>query len=86
MIDGSERRIAMTICNVLSTLSIDNNTAIIVDGGAELFYNGIGILDETGKPYEVLSVGMDSGIDVEDLLNKTSLLINGNFSSKRIFV
>ena len=44
------------------------------------------ILDENGKPYEVLSVGMDSGVNVEEMLNKTSLLIEGNFVSSKLFI
>ena len=76
----------MTICNVLSTMSVGNNTAVVVDGSGELFRNGMGILDENGKPYEVLSVGMDSMVDADDILNKTSLLLNGSFISKRMFV
>ena len=76
----------MTICNVLSTMMIGDNTAVIVDGSGELFRNGMGILDETGKPYEVLSVGMDSVMNTDDMLNKTSLLLNGSFSSNKMFV
>ncbi len=76
----------MTICNVLGTMPIGDNTAIIVDNDGELFHNGIGILDEDGKPFEVLSVGMDSGAEPKDMLDKTSLLVRGKFVSKRIFV
>ena len=76
----------MTIYKVLSTLKIDENTAIVVEGPRELFRNGIGILDENGKPYEVLSVGMDGGVDIDSIDNRTSLLINGSFVSDRIFV
>lgn len=75
----------MTICNVLSTMSVGNNTAV-VDGSGELFRNVMGILDENGKPYEVLSVGVDSMVDADDILNKTSLLLNSSFISKRMFV
>ncbi len=76
----------MTICNVLSTMTVGDNTAVVVDGSGELFRNGMGILDDNGKPYEVLSVGMDSMINTDDILNKTSLLLNGSFISKRMFV
>ncbi len=76
----------MTIYNVLSAMIIDDNTAVIVDGSGELFRNGMGVLDENGKPFEVLSVGMDCALKTEDVLNKTSLLLKGNFLSKRMFV
>ncbi len=75
----------MTICKVLSTLEIGNNTAIVVDSSRELFKNGIGILDENGKPFEVISVGMSNDIELSDA-TKTSLLIAGKISSEKIYV
>lgn len=75
----------MTICNVLSTMDIDENTAVVVDGSRGLFKNGIGVLDENGKPFEVISVGMDIS-DNEDIAEKTTLLVGGKFSSKKMFV
>lgn len=77
----------MRICNVLKTLNIDDNTAIVVEGDRELFWNGMGILDELGKPYEVLSVGMDDNSNMsDDMVDKFSLLINGMFSSSKIYI
>ena len=76
----------MTVFKVIGRMSVGDNTAIVVDGKGNLFHNGVGILDENGKPYEVLSVGMDSGINVEEMLNKTSLLIEGNFVSSKLFI
>ncbi len=76
----------MTIYNVLKTLTIGNNTAVVVEGPGELLRNGIGILDENGKPYEVLSVGMDNIDNTEDLPEKTSLLLNGSFISNKMYV
>ena len=78
--------INMTICNVLSTLTIDENTAVVVDSSRELFKNGIGVLDENGKPFEVLSVGMDNILSTDNMSGKVSLLLAGNFSSQRLFV
>ena len=31
-------------------MSVGDNTAIVVDGKGNLFHNGVGILDENGKP------------------------------------
>ena len=76
----------MTVCNVLSTLPIGEDTAVVVGGSRELFKNGTGILDEKGKPYEVLSVGMDENIETEDVSNRASLLIKGSFASTKLFV
>ena len=60
--------------------------AVSVDGSGEHFRNGIGILDDNGKPFEVLSVGMESVTNAEDALSKTSLSVEGHFASKRLFV
>ena len=67
-------------------MKIGDNTAVVVDGSGELFRNGIGILDENGKPYEVLSVGMETAADTDDASDKTSLLLNGSFLSKKMFI
>ena len=77
----------MTVCKVLSTLPVGEDTAVVVEGAAKLFKNGTGILDESGKPYVVLSVGMEGGhVDLDDVINKECLLIEGKFSSKKLFV
>ena len=77
----------MTICNVLKTMVVGDNTAVVVEGSGSLFRNGVGVLDENGKPYEVLSVGMDSLINMDNMSDdKTSLLLSGLFSSNKMFV
>ena len=76
----------MTICNVLRTMTIDDNTAIVVEGSRELFRNGMGILDDSGKPHEVETVGMDGIADLENEYNRVSLLIRGSISSNKIYV
>lgn len=74
------------IYSVITTLPIGENTTVLVDGDAKSFKKGIGILDDNGKPFEVLSVGMSCSGDVDELLSKTSLLVKGQFSSKKLFV
>ncbi len=76
----------MPAYNVLSTMTVDGNTAAVVDGSGELFHNGISVQDENGKSYEVISVGTGSAIKGDALLDKTSLLIKGKFESKRILL
>lgn len=76
----------MTICNVIRTMKISKNTAVIVEGPREIFRNGIGILDDKGKPFEVLTVSMDNIIDPNEYETKTSLLLSGRFSSKKMYV
>lgn len=76
----------MTICKVLDILPIEDNTAIVAEGDRQLFKNGIGILDENGKPFLVLSVGMDTVFDTTNVPNRVSLLLEGKFSSHKLFV
>ncbi len=76
----------MTICNVLSTISIGKNTAIVVDSSRDLFRNGTGILDEKGRPHEVISVGMDNLIPSPVPSDKVSLLVSGRLSTGKIYV
>ena len=76
----------MSTCNVLHTMVIGNNTAVVVDCRGEKLRNGIGIKDENGQTYKLLSVGMDGGSIDKSSFDKTSLLIEGSFSSKRIIV
>ena len=76
----------MTVYNALRTLPIGDDTAVVIDGSRELFRNGIGVLDDEGKPFVVLSVGMDVIEDFNDVEDKTSLLIKGSFKSKMLFV
>lgn len=76
----------MTVCDVLRILPIGNDTAVVIDGGRELFRNGTGVLNDEGKPFVVLSVGMDLIEEFNDVEDKTSLLIKGSFKSKLLFV
>lgn len=76
----------MTIYNVLNKLNICENTALVVEGPREQLKNGIGVLDENGKPYEVLSIGMDNLITFDNALNRTSILISGKFESTKLYL
>ena len=73
----------MTILDVIETAPINGDTTVIVKGDDSVLKNGIGILDATGKPYMVKSVGLTSN-DGERMT--TPLLVEGEFSSSKIFV
>ena len=75
----------MTVLEVLDYKSVNGNTAVIVKGNGDNLKNGIGILDSNGKPHLVISVGMTSPLDGEEE-RSTPILVEGDFSSKRIFV
>ena len=71
---------------MLNTLPIDENTAVVVDGARELFRNGMGVLDEMGKPFEVLSVGMENIVGSDAGPAGVSLLIAGKFRSQKMYI
>lgn len=73
----------MKVHNVISKLRIGDNTSIVINDKGKDIYNGIGILDENGTPYVVLSVGMNN---TKGELKTTTLLIEGEFNSNKIFV
>ncbi len=69
--------------NVISTLKIGDNTSVIIDDKGKDFKNGIGILDEKGNSYIVLSVGMNNSKSNRET---TTLLIQGHFNSEKIYI
>ena len=73
----------MTILDVIETAPINGDTTVIVKGDDSILRNGIGILDVEGKPFRIKSVGLTSG---EGDGITTPLLVEGIFSSTRIFV
>ena len=73
----------MTILDVIETAPLNGDTTLIVSGDDSVLKNGIGILDANGKPYKVKSVGLTSG---DGNRITTPLLVEGDFSSYRIFV
>jgi hypothetical protein len=73
----------MKVFNVVDMLKIGDNTSIIIDDKGADIKNGIGILDEYGKPHIVLSVGMNNN---KGRMDATTLLIEGAFNSNKIFL
>ena len=73
----------MTILNVVDTASINGDTTVVVNGDDSVLKNGIGVLDANGKPYIVKSIGLTSRTGGKTTI---PLLIEGSFSSDKIFV
>lgn len=77
----------MQIVEVLDTLKIGENTAVTVNSKGDGFKNGVGILDDKGLPHVVLSVAM-TRVKPEHLpqsLDTITLLVEGDFNSKKVF-
>lgn len=76
----------MATYNVLHTTVIGNNTAVVVDCPGVEFRNGIEIKDEKNQTYKLLSVGLVGGRIDPSSHDRTSILIEGAFSSGKIIV
>ena len=76
----------MATYNVLDTMAMGKDTAVVVECSGNEFSNGIMIKDEKNQEYKLLSVGLVSGRFDEESYNKTTILIEGSFSSKKIIV
>lgn len=77
----------MTVLDVVGTVPLNGNTSAVIKGDGSVLKNGIGILDSDGKPHVVISVGLSSGIaDMVEEKKTTAILVEGIFSSKRIYV
>lgn len=74
---------SMKVFNVTSSLRVGNNTSIVIDDKCIDLKNGMGILDESGKPYIILSIGM---ANTKGNMETTNLLIEGEFNSEKVFV
>ena len=74
----------MTILEVVCTAPINGNTTVIIKGDGSELSNGIGILDTSGTPHRVISVGMTSGQSEKE--RTTALLVEGTFDSEFVYV
>ena len=74
----------MTILEVVCTAPIKGNTTVVIKGDGSELSNGIGILDTSGTPHKVISVGMTSG--QSDNERTTAMLVEGTFDSEFAYV
>lgn len=63
---------------------IGDNTAVVVNATEGIFANRTSFYDEDGELFNILSVAMCSGINVNR--KKTSILVEGDFCSKRVYL
>lgn len=73
----------MQVHDIINTLKIGDNTSVIINDKGKDIKNGIGVLDEKGQPYIVLSVGMNKA---KGSIRTTTLLIKGHFDSRKTFI
>jgi len=73
----------MRVMKVIDTLKVGNNTLIAVDDPCEDIKNGYGVIDENGKPHEIISIGTNNN---KKSINITNILIEGDIKAKKIFV
>ena len=68
----------MKTIKVISTLKINGNTSVVIDAKTTSIKHGTIIYDDKGTPHSVASA------DISNHLDKTVLLINGQFNSSTI--
>ena len=73
----------MKAFEVIDTLKIGNNTSIIIKDKGMDVKNGTALLDDNGKPHVILSVGMNND---KGSIETTTLLLEGEFKSKKIYI
>lgn len=76
----------MATYNVLDTMAMGKDTAVVLECRGNEFSNGIMIKDENNQEYTVLSVGLVGGRHDKTSYDKTTILIEGSFTSKKITV
>ena len=72
--------------NVMNTMDVGNNTAVIIDGTGELFSKGAQILSDSGSRYSVVSVGMLNGESFGRRAKNATIIVRGKFSSQAIYI
>lgn len=72
------------IYSIDAYLKVREDTAVIVSAPEGTFSNDQVFFDENGRQYRVLSVAMSCGPNVDR--SKSSILIEGKFSSQYIYL
>lgn len=65
-------------------IKIGDNTAAVVNATEGTFANRSSFYDEDCKLFKIISVAMCSGVNVNR--NKTSILVEGDFHSKKVYL
>ena len=74
----------MNVLKALDKVKIGENTVVAVDDPYNRIRNGMGIIDAEGNNHIVLSVGLTNFNKTN--LDKTNILIKGDFNSNKIIV
>lgn len=72
--------------NVVNTMTVGNNTAVIINGTGEMFGKGTIILNDSGSSYEVMSVGKINGESLGKKTRNATLMVKGCFESPLLYV
>lgn len=75
----------MIVYDVIGSVPFNENTSVVINSNGEHLRNGLGVLDDQGKPHVILSVAMTTS-NKESSINKTTLLVSGEFSSLKLYV
>lgn len=76
----------MLIYNVVDTMDVGNNTAVIIDGYNEFIDKGTLILSDAGTSHQVISSELYGSKAVRKRSRRTALIVRGKFHSPKIYV
>ena len=79
----------MRVIKVLDTVKLQDNTVVFVEDRYNCLRSGMGVIDGNGNNHVILSVGTFNPMDhLEKItsLDKTNILIKGDFNSNKIIV
>lgn len=76
----------MLVYNVLSSMDMGNNTAIIIDGGSSEIGKGTTVLNDSGSAYRVVSYEAFKTRKFGQNITNASVVIHGKFSSAKMYV
>lgn len=76
----------MLVYNVISSMDMGNNTAVIIDGSTNSIEKGTTILNDNGAAYKVISYEDFKIKKYGHNTTNASLVIHGKFESEKVYI
>lgn len=76
----------MLVYNVLSSMDMGNNTAVIIDGCTNTIEKGTTVLNDRGAAYKVISYEDFKIRKYGRNTTNASIVIHGKFESEKVYI
>lgn len=76
----------MLVYNVISSMNMGNNTAVIIDGSTNTIEKGTTILSDAGAAYKVISYEDFKIKKYGHNTTNASIVIHGQFDSQKVYI